>query len=529
MTSFRRNVQAALLHPHPAVREAALRHFVESLDPSPALLPAMIKAATRYPSHAQALLFQAKSLTHTRFTFQWILDQMRKPWDENDREQSNYRFTLARLLLEAPAEELLKHRKEILAVRAIPSELEVAFDDTLKMHRASWNTLWNEFRDEQRTGLDPDREARFIRAMARHRAKAPFVLRLMQDDSQGEEPEFLESLDATLIELAGLMQIRAAVPIIFGALADGLDHLHGSARQALLRLGKHETVHEIIRRWPALSQDGRGTYGHVLSVFHTKKATEFGLKVFLEEPDSWTRMGLATAVLEHFAPETILPVYQYLLDDKQARKNMLFAIPRHLVTVAMVTGKRFDDYDNYVERMDAQYQLERELGNLETTWLADEYEESVAGPAYPRKLVTKTSKCFLLKVSFQGLGYLGRLQVPDLNLEDLHEALMVASGGFRFSLYRFHVGKEIFSNGRGSAPQAHPRKKWLSEVTQAGATFEYFNGAMRMHGLNIKVLRTKDANESASDHGSIVARRKSSRMRISMAYTPTLLGSSANR
>jgi hypothetical protein len=237
------------------------------------------------------------------------------------------------------------------------------------------------------------------------------VLRLLQGEKQGEDSKFIDAIENVLLELAGRMKIHAAIPIFFAGLGEGLDYLHASATGALLRLGKHGIVQEIIRRWPTLSVKGRATHGGVLSHFHTHKAVEFGLKAFMEEPKGWTRIRLASDVLGHFAPETIVPVYQYVLKNQRARNDTFYAIPRSLVTVAMVTGKMFDDFDAYLARMDAQYQLEQKLGMLEDVWLADDYENRVDGPPLPHKLAPKTSQCFLLKVSIQGLGYLGRIKV----------------------------------------------------------------------------------------------------------------------
>jgi hypothetical protein len=387
---------------------------------------------------------------------------------------------------------LLHRRKEILAVRAIPPELEVDFDETLKMHKASWNALWEALQDDQSTETHSRRERRIVCALARHRAKAPFVLRLLQEDFQSQDTEFIESIRHVLIELAGKMQIHAALPILFEGLAQGLDHLYVPVTGALLRLSKQGVVQEIIGRWPTLSAPGRQIYGGLLAHFHTNQAIAFGLKAFLEETKRQTRLTLAREALEHFAPETILPVYQYLLESKRARDDTTFALPRQLVTVAMVTGKRFDDFDAYLERMDRQYHREQELEACHTSWLADDYDELPSGPAPARRLSPQSPRCFLLKVTLKELGYLGRLRVPDLTLEELHEVLTVVGDMTREKFYSFRNGNRRFATGRGGDPCANPARTPLSEVITDGDVVEYISGPEEIMALHLKLLKTKD-------------------------------------
>lgn len=501
-TTIWTNVRAAILHPHTAVRLAAIRYFVDSHDRSPSVLPAVIQAMQRYPADAQELVEAAETLPHSRSSVQWILNQMHKPWDPANRMHANYRFALTLSLLQAPPEMLLARRQDILDADAIPPELEVEFDETLKMHKASWKFLLAELETytkacERESGfpsrLARRRVTRLVAAMARHKDQFQHVLASLTADTQDKNPDELDLLDHARIDLAGRMGIHAAIPVLLRRLEQSRGEHQLPEISALTRLGNSTLVQAVIERWPALSSWQRANFGELLSRIHVPIAVAFGLDAFDQEPKGQLKRLLASQVLEHFAPETFATIYRYVLANKVARTDTFAALPSALVIVATVAGITFDHLEAWHKKLDAQLRRERETDHAVEgeTWIADRYEEPPVGPTPPRKIKPKTAAAWVLEICTTESDYVGRVRVPDLTLEDLHEVLTIVTGQERSKYYTFKAGTVRFSTGRAGSSAADPLHTALSGLFSGQKVATYFPDNQEMLGLVLAVRRMK--------------------------------------
>jgi hypothetical protein len=371
-------IQAALLHPEEEVRVTAAAYFSGSYSRSEAVMPPVIQAVERYGRNkAFRILRSAERLPQTTATVDWLIDELRRPYDLQQRDEDNYRYAIALILYRAGAELLRSRCGDIIALPMFPEPLRCPFDERLERLEWDWDRSYAALEalagDTLRTGRLTARDARragcIIESLARHgAAKAATVLDLWQRSHAAGSEAWLRWCRPWIINLAGAMRLDAAVPIAVTHLCDDDLNVADESTTALIRIGSNRVVRAIAECWPGADANFRAAASDVLEHVHTDLCAETGLQFFIAEEVRETKLFLAHAVLSQFLAEGVEPIRQLVLAHGAEVPPNGLDIRRRLAAACTVMGVSFPEFEAwYAEAVADNWGL----GNYQPHRLAD--------------------------------------------------------------------------------------------------------------------------------------------------------------
>ena len=132
-------IKQAILHPEPEVRLTALQYFTESHSDDASVMPFVIEAIERYgPPHDYKLLREAERLRQSPATIDWLITQLRRPFNTEVDTEDNLRVALALVLVRSEPALLAQRYNDILSLAAFPEPLKVRLGETLKLEFTDW-------------------------------------------------------------------------------------------------------------------------------------------------------------------------------------------------------------------------------------------------------------------------------------------------------------------------------------------------------------------------------------------------------
>lgn len=346
-------IKEAILRPEEEVRLTALDYFTRSHRQDESLMPLVIQAVEKYGrDKAFRILRNADRLPQTAATVEWLTGELSKDLDVKNMENDNYRTAVAILLSHARVDLL---RPEMAKLPLFPKDYRQWFLDRLEMAAWDWDTAWKalekfgkSWRRRRRgpTVSDFRRAELVVEALARHVEKADFVLGLVDRRYRGVDRNLMEWLEPQLVELAGKMRIRGAVPILVDRLHEDDIMLGNSCTAALSQIGGDEVAQAIAEQWGQADSEFRPGAAEILGYVHTDLSAEKCREYFAVEEDENTRIFLARAWLEHFDPQSVEPVRQMVLEDAEPNPE-LSDLRYHLVCACTIMGVSFPEYDQW--------------------------------------------------------------------------------------------------------------------------------------------------------------------------------------
>jgi hypothetical protein len=343
-------------------------------------MPLVIRAIDKYGrDSAFRILRDAERLVQTSPTLEWLIDQLRGDFDSTKIADDNVRFALALVILAAPVDLLASRTAEIDGLANFPGELRGPLDERMQMATCGLEQGWQALGDLGRrtmkkgkfTQNDIRQAGRIIESVSRHaNTWGAMVVTMLSKQFQGWDAQVLRCLEPQIIELAGEMRLKAAVPILVEHMgSDDLD-LADSAVTALSRIGTDAVVDAIADKWDEGSDDFRGGAADVLEKIHTDPCVETCLRFLAAEDEFETKLALGHAILSHFSFEGIEPVRQLVLADEEELEPDDFDVRNRLVAVATIMEIEFPELAAW--HRDA----------LENNWGWGEYKPHRLGDAF---------------------------------------------------------------------------------------------------------------------------------------------------
>lgn len=348
-------IKTAILHPEEAVRLTALAYFADSFTADESLIPLVIEAIEKYGREsAFSILRDAERLPQTEFSFNWLLNELKADFDPSEVDQDNYRFAACLALLAAPLELLVEHKNEISDCPNFAPELVPALNELVAMASWDWNTGWKVFtdlaRDLQRrefTSNDARYHARLVRVLGRMPEGAGQILNLLKGIYRGTDRGLMQWADASIVELAGEMRLKEAVPLIIDRFYEGNESVLDECGPVLAKIGGDEVVEAVSECWANGNEEIRFICTEALDDIHTDLSAETCLELLKGEGEFESRLHLGQAVLSHFVLGDVDVIREMVLGDDDDLDPDQWDLRHRLVATATITGERFPEYDEW--------------------------------------------------------------------------------------------------------------------------------------------------------------------------------------
>ena len=335
------------------MRLRALAYFSRSYTQDETIMPLVIEAVEKYGvEKGFSILRRADDSPQTATTVQWLADELSKDWDLRDVGNDNYCFAVALLLNDADPR-LLK--PNIAEISCFPKELTISFHERLEMATWDWETGWTAFeqfgKEVRQRGhfrlCDLHRGKRLVEVLSRHRGMGDAVVSLLERKYRGMDRNLMEWLEPMVAELAGMMRLDEAIPVLVERLHEDDLNLPNSCWIALSTIANDRVVETIADHWKNGDERFRNHGAEILEHVHTDLSVQKCMEFLRTERNPDTRLFLASAVLGNFADEAIEPVRQMVLGDADDLDPEEMDLRQHLVVACAVMGASFPEYDQW--------------------------------------------------------------------------------------------------------------------------------------------------------------------------------------
>ena len=401
-------IKEAILHPDAEIRSRAVHYFADSFSQDTSIVPLVIQAVERYGrEEAFHLVGASTELAHTNETISWVVDELNR---EDADKYENYTFNLTRVLCQADPALLVHRDTEIIEARNFLAGYRDTFLERLEM--LSWEeaACWQELdaiceagadkRDQRDVNLP--RAGHILEALARIGGPAceERILAVISQPVINFDNNPMKWMEPLMVDLAGLLHLQAAVPILVAKLHQDDDILASNCEKALIRIGSDEAITAIADQYAAAERHFKLYAAGVMEDIHTDPAAEKCVWLLVQEKERFIQRRLADAALFQFAYGAIEPVRQMVLT--QRLDGELRLLRDFLVETCEIMGERFPEYDQWKaagehDREEHRRQLEEVSGDPQRSLLfalqkakeyfsGDEDEEEGPKPQSPPKL-----------------------------------------------------------------------------------------------------------------------------------------------
>lgn len=347
-------IKFAILHAEDEVRLTAVRFFSEAFSRDETIMLLVIQAVEQYGrENSYRLLRTAEPLLQTEPTIEWLMEELRREYDEEDLQQDNYRFAIAVLLCRASPDLLASRESEILALPAFPPPLHQPLTERIEMFSWDWERAWQAL---ERFGIKTRLQGkltksdgryidRLIETLARHEADhAAAVLVWLEELRQGTS----RWLDPWVLTLAGAMQLEAAIPVLVQQTHQDEEVLADAAWTALQRIGTDAVVRALEPEWYEADPDWRASVVWVLEHIHTDLSSTTCLRFLMAEEYPEVQIEIANALLGQFSLDAIEPVWRLLAEvDEEELSPEERDLGYRLVAVGTIMGKSFPTFEQW--------------------------------------------------------------------------------------------------------------------------------------------------------------------------------------
>jgi hypothetical protein len=346
-------IKEAILHPDARIRERAARYFASSFSQDTFIVPVVIQAVERYGRKgAYQLVGASTELAHTDDSISWVVEELNRA-DADEFE--NYTFNLTRVLCQADPALLVHRDTQIIESRHFLAGYRDMFLERLEM--LSWDEAdcWQELEAICEAGKDKTdtkevnlpRADHILEALARIggpecEARVLSVISQRVVDFDNNPMKWMELL---MVDLAGLLHLQAAVPILVEKLHQDYDILASNCERALIRIASDEAVTAIAEQYPSAEQHFKLYGAGVIEDICSDLATENCLSLLIQEKERFIRRRLAEAALSQFAIGAVEPVRQMVL--AQRLDGELGNLRDYFVETCEIMGERFPEYDQW--------------------------------------------------------------------------------------------------------------------------------------------------------------------------------------
>jgi hypothetical protein len=364
-------VKQGLLHSDREVRSEAAYYFARSYSPDPSVLPLAIQAIEQFGwEQAFESYTFLEDLVQTNATLLWMIGKLEAPDSPANEEQESFVSVCRRVLRHVDPELLLKHAAAIKERITLDQLTREVIDERTRLFRTPPDQLWEEFNklclslDDATEILDSDIDHanRVVEALSRHRDRfGDQVLAILKGD--------FEDLDnwreIYAVELAGTMQLTAAIPLIVRKLHIPDDWLLEEGPRALAKIGTPELVVQQLREQYADGDvDFRTAAASILENLHCDESVTACLELLEEETEPFGQALLLQAALTQFSTEAIEPARQYIRSTPPDPD--VLEVRSLLIKACRLLDVRFPEFDEWVADSEQDRAFRKQ-------WYADHY------------------------------------------------------------------------------------------------------------------------------------------------------------
>jgi len=252
-------IKAAIQHAEQEVRLTALRYFDDSYSRDESIMPLVIQAVETYGVQTSfSILREAERLPQTDQTIDWLITELRREdLDLEDVRHDNYRFAIGLIICEANPVLVAKRHREITETPLFPADLSKPLREVCKVASWDWDRIWQEFleftsklsRKRKWSHSDHHRVHKMIRLLARYSDGEKQVLALLQRRGYGVDSSLAEWIDSYVVDLAGFMRMKAAIPHIIERAHLAENDVADQCGDALGRIGTDAVAQAIAADW----------------------------------------------------------------------------------------------------------------------------------------------------------------------------------------------------------------------------------------------------------------------------------------
>lgn len=399
-------IKEAILHPEEEVRLSALTYFANSFTTDELAKTLVIESVEKYGrDSAFRILRAAERLPQSESSFNWLLNELQSDFDPSNVDQANYKFAVCLALLSAPLELLVEQKNKILECPSFAPELVPALNELTTMASWDWDTGWKAFnafiRELQRSEFTNNHawhHNRLIRVLGRMDDGVDQILNLLKGIYRGTDRSLMQWADPSIVELAGEMRLKEAIPFIIDRLYEGNESVLDICGPVLAKIGGDEVVEAVSECWANGNEDIRFICTEALDHIHTDLSAETCLEFLNDEGDFEIKLHLGQAVLSHFTLGQVDAIREMVLGDDDELEPDQWDLRHRLVATATITGERFPEYEEWhQDAVSTKYGW----GHRDRTRIADnfridepepEFEADVDDDIFPEPRAKKISR-----------------------------------------------------------------------------------------------------------------------------------------
>jgi hypothetical protein len=351
-------IKQAILHEDQDVREAAVYYFARSYSSDPGIMPLAIQAIEQYGwENAFHIYSFLDDLVQNDETVLWLIRQIKKQAKANRNDEGGgeggYVDSIRSALVHADAEILKRHQPEILELAQLDDDAREAISERIWFLSRSPEELWHDLFDTCRPYDEEDEEAftdeldfaeRIVKALARHPDySAPQVLAILA----GETDQTGGWLELFVIDLAGDLRLKPAVPHLITILKNQDDWSHEECYHALSKIGGDSVVRQLADEWQNGDLDLKLSAASILENIHSDLSVRTCLNLLVSEIDVQFQCSLIHSVLTNFSDEGIEPARQLILTTPLDLD--VLEVRSELLTACKLMEKTFPEFDAWQE------------------------------------------------------------------------------------------------------------------------------------------------------------------------------------
>ena len=313
LTEFK--IKDAIVHPIEEIRLTALKYFTDAATKDESSMPLVIQTVDQNGTEISfKILRDAQELPQSEPTIKWLVAQLhRRDLDLTNIHDDNFRFAIALILSSMRPTQVAEHYGDILQAPLFPPELECGFTESTAAANWSWQQAWSHFLsfvDElstkpEWTSADHRRLHRLVEHLGHYREGAKQVLELLNGTSRSITASLTKWLERDIVRIAGLMELKQAIPLIIQRAHLGEDDIADECGDALGQIGTDEVVDAIRSDWEYGDHDFRLIMCSALEKIHTDHCVKACLEFLRTELDGETQLELGNALISHFAFDCI--------------------------------------------------------------------------------------------------------------------------------------------------------------------------------------------------------------------------------
>jgi len=349
MKPTEQEIKQALLHSDQIVREMALQYFALSFSRDRSIVPVAVQALEQYGwEETFVSVWILQNLPQTDETLLWLVGQLNEP----RRISKSNVARICAIIAHTDAELLGRHQSQLMDCKWLDNSSRKVVLERLSLLSVSGDACWKELeslcerhkKDKDAGRFEFGRATRLVEAISRegdrHSDRVSSVLSQKVENFENDPLLWLEIFAA---QLAGLMRLESAAPLLVAKLRDGDgDSISEECTYALTKIGGDAAVEAIAKDFHAAPSHYRLYASSALRDMRGGNVVAKALELLKGNEDWGTAVKFIGTALANFDPEGLWSAKDFGIDD-------LPQLRRGMIATVVLTGENFPDLEQLRE------------------------------------------------------------------------------------------------------------------------------------------------------------------------------------